>query len=180
MIRVVLMALPLFLLSVAIRAQQAVRPDGAGGYVIEDQSGCNALWGAAAGQCLANQQKLERQKQQAQQQEQVQERQLQQKIQEQQLENARLKNEFLRNKLAQEHAATEQGSQQQNSRADVSKNPEFQNWIAANPWFESDRAKREFAMLYAKQLKQERPGLTGRPFLDALSAKVNEVFGSAK
>jgi hypothetical protein len=35
-------------------------------------------------------------------------------------------------------------------------------------------------MLYAKQLKQDRPDLTGRALLDAVSAKISETFGVAK
>jgi hypothetical protein len=31
-------------------------------------------------------------------------------------------------------------------------------------------------MRYTKQLQQERPDLTGRALLDAVSAKVNETF----
>jgi hypothetical protein len=33
-------------------------------------------------------------------------------------------------------------------------------------------------MRYTKQLQRERPDLSGRDLLDALSAKVNETFGA--
>jgi hypothetical protein len=35
-------------------------------------------------------------------------------------------------------------------------------------------------MLYANQLKQDRPDLAGRPFLNAVTANVNDTFGVAK
>lgn len=60
---------------------------------------------------------------------------------------------------------------------DRSTTPELKGWKSDNPWFGSDYAKTAFAMRYAKQLQQERPELVGRPFFDALSAKVNETFG---
>jgi membrane protein involved in colicin uptake len=53
---------------------------------------------------------------------------------------------------------------------------EFQNWKSDNPWFNSDRAKTEFAKLYANQLIQERPDLSGLPYLNAITNRVNEIF----
>lgn len=57
---------------------------------------------------------------------------------------------------------------------------ELKSWKADNPWFGSDYSRTQFAMRYAKQLQQERPDLAGRPFLDAISAKVTDKFGASK
>jgi len=39
-----------------------------------------------------------------------------------------------------------------------------------------DRARTEYALLYAKDLHLEQPELAGRPFLNAVSARVKEIF----
>jgi hypothetical protein len=65
-------------------------------------------------------------------------------------------------------------------QADQPVTPEFLTWKSENSWFETDRPRTEFAMLYAKQLRQEHPDLIGRPFLDAVTRKVRETFGDAK
>lgn len=57
---------------------------------------------------------------------------------------------------------------------------ELATWKAENPWYGTDYAKTQLAMRYAKQLQHEQPDLTGRPFLDALSAKVRDTFGDGK
>jgi len=57
--------------------------------------------------------------------------------------------------------------------------PEFRAWHKANPWYGADRERTEFARNYFKQLVQERPDLSGRPLLDAVSRKVAETFGPA-
>jgi len=56
----------------------------------------------------------------------------------------------------------------------------FASWHAENRWFGADRARTEFALLYAKDLHLEQPDLAGRPFLNALSARVKEIFASSK
>lgn len=155
-----------FLCSSAL-AQQRVRPDGAGGWIVEDTGGCGGLFGAAQGACIADQQRMQQQ--------QLLQQQL---LQQQQFENQRLQNELLRRKLEQEQSANQ--SRQQSPQADYSKTPEFQNWQSANPWYGTDRAKTEFALLYAKQLKQDRPELTGKAFLDAVSDRIKETFGAEK
>lgn len=138
-------------------AEQTIRPDGRGGWIIEENTTGYGLSGYRAAEQDA------RAAQQARQ---------QQLLQEQQIENQKLQNELLRRQLQQQQPSAGQ--------VDYSKSPEFQSWQAANPWFGSDRPKTEFALLYAKQLKQERPDLGGRPFFDAVSAKVAEVFGAKK
>jgi DNA repair exonuclease SbcCD ATPase subunit len=66
------------------------------------------------------------------------------------------------------------------SAAREAKRQEAQNWKAENPWYGSDYARTQFAMRYAKELQREQPDLVGRPFLDAISAKVTDKFGSGK
>ena len=148
-----LLALCLSVLSATISAQQA--------------DPCGGLEGFALGACRGNQLKLQRQQLERQ----AQQDQQQGKIQEQQAENLRLQNELLRKQLEQDKPAP------QPPTTDLSKSPEFHDWAAKNSWFGSDKAKTEFAMLYAKQLKQDRPDLVGRAFLDAVSAKVLDTFG---
>lgn len=148
------------LFAATVLAEQTVRPDGMGGWVVEDSGGCGSLYGGAQGACIAEQQRI--QQQQLRQQE---------VIQQQQIENQRLQNELLRRQLKQQPSAPQ---------VDYSETPEFRNWQAANPWFGTDRPKTEFALLYAKQLRQEHPDLIGRPFFDAVSAKVIEVFNINK
>ena len=57
--------------------------------------------------------------------------------------------------------------------------PEFRSWQAANPWYGMDPERTRFANEYAKQLVKEKPGLSGRPLLDAVSRKVEQTFGPA-
>jgi TolA-binding protein len=183
-------ALFLTVFSGTIRAQQA--------------DPCGGLVGTALGQCRGDQQKFQQQEldqlQQQIRQQQERQKQLdeQQRQIQQQLENMRLQNEALRKQLAQEksanqpaqpaamdHSATPEhhstAPEYQSATPEKhSTTPEITSWKSDNPWFGSDYAKTEFAMRYAKQLQQERPDLVGRPFLDALSAKVNETFGTKR
>jgi hypothetical protein len=159
----------LCLIAATTFAQTTVTPNGTGGYVIEDKSGCNALFGAAAGRCLREQEELrKKQAQQA------------QVLEQQRLENLRLQNELLKKKLEQEQQATAKSSSEQGSDSSFLADPAFADWLAANRWFGPDRPRTEFAMLYAKQLKSDKPDLAGRKFLDAVATKVNEVFGDSK
>jgi TolA-binding protein len=144
---------------------------------------CAGLAVPALAQCRGDQQKLQQQQLQQQQEQlhQQQERQNQlaeqQRQMQQQLENMRLQNELLQKQL--EHDK----SQIQTVHAaatNYSKTPEVNSWKAENPWFGVDYAKTALAMRYAKKLQKEQPDLVGRPFLDALSAKVNDTFGAGK
>lgn len=143
----------------------------------EQTDPCAGLEGSAQTQCRLNQQTL-RQQQLQEQLQQQQERQneldKQQREVQQQLESMRLQNETLRKQLERETAA----QPARGTTMDASKNPEVKSWREENPWFGSDYSKTSFAMRYAKQLQQERPDLTGRALLDALSAKVSETFGA--
>jgi septal ring factor EnvC (AmiA/AmiB activator) len=163
---------------------------------------CGGLAGFALGQCQANQRQLQQQQLQQQQLQQQQlqqqqleqqQKQLQQQLQQQQerqkqldeqqrqiqdqLENLRLQNEILRKQLEHEKSANQPALP---PATDYSKSTDLKSWKSDNPWYGSDYAKTEFAMRYAKQLRQERPDLIGRAFYDAVSAKVNETFGAKK
>ena len=83
--------------------------------------------------------------------------------------------ELLRKQLEHEKSANQSAAA---AATDYSKSGELKSWKADNPWFGSDYARTQFAMRYAKQLQQERPDLAGRPFLDAISAKVRDTFGA--
>ena len=156
---------------------------------------CAGLVGVALAQCQTSQQKLqqlEQQQHQLQQQQQMLEQQQQQLQQEQerqnqlneqqrqfqqQLESMQRQNELLRKQLEQGKSANQPA---QAPATSYSKPEELKSWKADNPWFGSDYTKTQFAVRYAKQLQQERPDLVGRPFLDAISAKVKDTFGPGK
>jgi septal ring factor EnvC (AmiA/AmiB activator) len=164
-----LLAFPLAVFFVTIHAQQA--------------DPCAGLEGVALGQCQGNQQKLQRQQLDQQQQELQKQQERQNQLDEQQrqirqqLEDMRLQNEMLRKQLDQEKSANQAAPPLATNN---SKTPELKSWKSENPWYGSDYAKTQFAMRYAKQLQQERPDLVGRPFLDAVAAKVREKFDASK
>lgn len=150
------LVLALVFFSATVLADQRVRPDGLGGWVIQDDGGCGGMYGVSQAECDLYQRRM------------PQERNRQQEvIQRQQIENQRLQNELLRRQLERQTSTP---------AVDDASTPELRSWQAANPWFGTDRPQTEFALLYAKQLRQERPELVGRAFFDAVSAKVNEVF----
>jgi TolA-binding protein len=154
---------------------------------------CAGLVGVALTQCQTNQQKLqqlEQQQHQLQQQQQMLEQQQQQLQQEQerqnqlneqqrqfqqQLESMQRQNELLRKQVEQGKSANRPA---QAPATSYSKPGDLKSWKADNPWFGSDYTKTQFAIRYAKQLQQEQPDLVGRPFLDAISAKVKDTFGA--
>jgi TolA-binding protein len=150
----------------------------------EQTDPCAGLAGSALGQCRADQQRLQQQQleqrleqQQKQlQQQQQQQSQLaeQQRQMQQQLENMRHQNELLQKQVEQDKSVNQPV---RTSRTDYSRALEVKSWKSENPWYGRDYAKTAFAMRYAKQLQQEQPDLAGRPFLDAVSAKVSDTFG---
>jgi hypothetical protein len=145
---------------------------------------CAGLVGSALGQCRGDQQKLQQQhleQQLEQQQRQLQQQQQQQsqlaeqqRQMQQQLENMRLQNELLQKQVQQDKLSS------QPVRASATNYSEVKNWKSENPWYGRDYVKTSFAMRYAKQLQREQPDLVGRPFLDAVSAKVSDTFGASK
>jgi TolA-binding protein len=160
---------------------------------------CAGLVGVALGQCQSNQQKLQRQEL-AQQQQQLAQQQQQLARQQQQLTQQQQQLMQQQQQLMQQQQQLQQQPQNQQQlegiqhqiqtlskqlEHDKSANqpvqrPEFRSWKSDNPWFGSDYNKTQFAMRYAKQLQQERPDLAGRPFLDAISAKVRDTFGTSE
>ncbi len=101
----------------------------------------------------------------------------QQREVQQQLESMRLQNESLRKEL-ERAAANPPARPVATAAMESSRNAEVKSWKADNPWFGADYAKTQFAMRYVKQLQQERPDLSGRELLDALSMKVDATFGA--
>jgi TolA-binding protein len=158
---------------------------------------CAGFVGVALAQCQGNHQKLQQQQLEQQQQELEQQRQKleqqQQQLQQeqerqnqlneqqrefqQQLENMQHQNELLRKQLEEGKSANQPA---QPPATDYSKSRDLTSWRSDNPWFGSDYAKTEFAVRYAKELHREQPDLVGRPFLDAISAKVSDTFGASK
>jgi hypothetical protein len=168
---------------------------------------CAGLVGVSLGQCQDTQQKLQRQ-QLAQQQQQLalQQQQLaqqQQQLAQQQQQLMRQQQE-LQQQLQQQRDGQNQINQQQPQNQkqlddmqhqietlnrqlahDKSVNQpvqrqDFISWKADNPWYGSDYAKTRFAMRYIRELQRERPDLAGRQFLDAVSMKVSDQFGSGR
>jgi hypothetical protein len=150
----------------------------------EQTDSCAGLAGFALTQCRTNQQTLRQQAHLEQLLEQQQERQnelaTQQKEVQQQLDSMRLQNESLRKQLERQAAnppprvvATESAASTRSTT-----NDDVKSWRADNPWYGSDYRRTQFATHYLKQLQQERPDLSGRQLLDALSMKVNETFSA--
>jgi TolA-binding protein len=156
------------------------------GAVFADDS-CVGLEGSALAQCRTNQQTLRQQEELERQLQQQEARQIeldkQQREVQQQLESMRLQNETLRKQLERESAiqaarpvATDYPRSAEVKSAEA-RNAEINSWRADNPWYGTDYARTQFATRYIKQLQKDRPDLTGRDLLDALSAKVDETFG---
>jgi len=165
-----LLASCLAVFSVTIRAQQS--------------DPCTAMVGSALDRCRADQQKVQQQKltEQQQQLNQLQQQLAQQQQQlTQQQELLKRQQEQIAKQQAQPHQDEKPANQPAAPAAtDYSKREEVTSWKADNPWFGSDYSRTQFAMRYAKQLQRERPDLVGRPFLDAISAKVKDTFGASK
>jgi hypothetical protein len=145
-------------------AQQSVSAnyDSLGSWHPMDPGACTAIYGGGRELCLADMYRMQQD----------------QKIQQQQValqraqeETQKLRNELLRRELAQAPSAAAP-----TTAADFATVPGFASWHAENRWFGSDRARTEYALLYAKDLRQEQPSLAGTLFLNALSARVKEVF----
>jgi hypothetical protein len=146
-------------------AAQSVTPDRLGTWAPRDANSCDTIYGDGRQLCLADRYRMH-QEQQAQD--------VQTAVQRAQAENLRLHNELLRHELARVQPAAAP------SAAELTATPGFANWQTENRWFGSDHARTEYALLYAKDLRQEQPDLAGRPFLNALSARVRDVFAPPK
>ena len=151
----------------AALAQQTVPADAIGSLRPEEPSACAGVYGDARAICLNEQQKVQQQRK-------AQDAQV--ALQREEQENTRLRSELLRHELAQQQAPAVPTSGS-SSQLDFMSVPGFRSWQTDNAWFGSDRARTEFALLYQKQLRLERPDVTGRALLDAVSARVRDVFG---
>jgi TolA-binding protein len=99
-------------------------------------------------------------------------------LRQEQIRNQQLQNEILRRQLEQQKQSTQQTQPIQQANQPI--DPALEEWQAENPWFGKNKAKTEFALLYARQLRQDGSTLTGRPFYDAISAKIKDVFSDEK
>jgi TolA-binding protein len=155
-----------------------------GAICAEQTDSCVGLEGPALNQCRSNQQTLRLQQRLEQQLQQQQERQIQldkqQREMQEQLQNMRLQNEDLRKELERQAASqpARLATADSSKAADIPTAAEIRSWKADNPWYGSDYAKTQFAVRYIKQLQQQRPDLTGRQLLDALSTKVDATFAA--
>jgi hypothetical protein len=148
-------------------AQESVSAYRLGSWVPRDTNSCDTIYGDGRRLCLADRYHIQQDDKA---------REQQGSLQRAQEENQRLRNELLRRELAQ----TPSPSAASPTSADFASIPGFAGWHAENRWFGTDRARTEYALLYAKDLRQEQPDLAGRPFLNALSARVKEIFASGK
>lgn len=57
--------------------------------------------------------------------------------------------------------------------------PVFAGWVDENKWFAENQKLRAVANSYGELLRQEQPGLVGRPFLDEVRRRVSEDFPAA-
>ena len=152
-----------------------------GAICAEQTDTCAGLQGTGLTQCRSNQQTLRQQERLEQELEQQQERQnqldKQQREVQQQLESMRLQNESLRKQL--ERAANQPaGPVATTAATSASKAADLKSWRADNPWYGSDYSRTQFASRYIKQLQKDRPDLSGRELLDAVSTKVSETYGA--
>jgi hypothetical protein len=148
-------------------AQESVSADRLGSWAPRDTNSCDTIYGDARQLCLADRYHIQQD---------AKAREQQGSLQRAQEENQRLHNELLRRELAK----TPSPAASPTSRADLASIAGFDSWRAENRWFGADRARTEYALLYAKDLHLEQPELAGRPFLNAVSARVKEIFASSK
>jgi hypothetical protein len=145
---------------------QSVTPDRLGSWAPSVADSCDTIYGAGRQLCLADRYRMH-QEQEAQSE--------QAALARAQAENLRLHSELLRHELARVQAPATTPS-----AAELAATPGFGDWQTENRWFGSDRARTEYALLYAKDLRQQQPELNGRPLLNALSVRVREVFAPPK
>ena len=149
-------------------AQESVSADRLGSWAPRDTNSCDTIYGDARQLCLADRYHIQQD---------ATAREQQGSLQRAQEENQRLHNELLRRELAQ---APSPSAANPTSATDFASLAGFAGWRAENRWFGVDRARTEYALLYAKDLHLEQPELAGRPFLNAVSARVKEIFASGK
>ena len=149
-------------------AQESVSAYRLGSWVPRDTNSCDTIYGDARQLCLADRYHIQQD---------AKAREQQGSLQRAQEENQRLHNELLRRELAQPRSPS---SASPTSTDEFPSIPGFASWHTENRWFGADRARTEYVLLYAKDLHLEQPDLAGRPFLNALSARVKEIFASSR
>lgn len=145
---------------------QSVPAERLGTWAPRDANSCDTIYGDGRQLCLADRYRMHLEQQAHDQ---------QIALQRAQVENLRLHKELLRYELASAQPAAAAPS-----TTELARTPGFDTRQTENRWFGSDHARTEYALLYAKDLRQEQPDLTGRPFLNALSAHVKDVFTPSK
>ena len=145
---------------------QSVPAERLGTWAPRDANSCATIYGDGRQLCLADRYRMHLEQQAHDQ---------QIALQRAQVENLRLHNELLRYELASSQPAAASPS-----TTALARTPGFDTWQSENRWFGSDHARTEYALLYAKGLRQEQPELNGRPFLNALSARVKDVFAPSR
>ena len=145
---------------------QSVPAERLGTWAPRDANSCATIYGDGRQLCLADRYRMHLEQQAHDQ---------QIALQRAQVENLRLHNELLRYELASSQPAAASPS-----TTELARTPGFDTWQSENRWFGSDHARTEYALLYAKGLRQEQPELNGRPFLNALSARVKDVFAPSR
>jgi hypothetical protein len=143
-------------------AQQSVGSDQLGNWGPRDTGSCDTIYGDGRQLCLSDRYHMQREQKA---------RDEQSALRRAQEENQRLNNELLRRELVQQKVTAAPATV-----ADLQALPDFAAWHAENRWFGVDRARTEYAVLYTRDLHQEHPELAGRSFLNALSARVRDVF----
>ena len=151
-------------------AQQRLVPDGNGGFVIQSTPDFSAYGPQESEQQLKRQQ--------------VESLRLQNEILRQQVEQNKLDRQAQQDRLIKEKqqqvpstsSATPDYQKLWSSYFPGGITPEFRAWKSENTWFGTDRARTEFSLLYAKQLRQDKPELVGRDFFETVSNRVKKAF----
>lgn len=144
---------------------RSVSTERLGTWAPRDAYGCDTIYGDGRQLCLADRYRMQREQQA---------HETEAALMRVQEENLRLHNELLQIELARFRSTAAP------SASELATTPGFAGWQSENRWFGDDHARTEFALLYAKDLHQQQPELSGRPFLNALSARVREVFAPPK
>jgi len=160
-----ILALALLCCSGAALAQESVNAGQLGSWTPRDSSSCDAIYGDGRQLCLADRYHMQQDQKS---------RDEQSALQHAQAETQQLNNELLRRELAANAGPAPLAA------VDLAAIPGYVGWRGENRWFGADRPRTEFALLYAKELHQEQPDLDGRPFLNAVAARVRDVFAPAR
>jgi hypothetical protein len=145
---------------------RTVTTDRLGTWAPREASACDTIYGDGRQLCLADRYRMQRDQQA---------HEVETALMRVQAENLKLHNDLLRLELARVQTTAAAPS-----ASELATTPGFADWQPENRWFGADHARTEYALLYAKDLRQQQPELSGRPFLNALSVRVREVFAPPK